>query len=98
MFQLGEELLYRIQIGAVGGQEDQVRTGVADGLSDSLALVAAQIVEDNDIAGFQRWYQRLLNPGAEAFAVDRPVEQKGRVHTVAAQGGKEGVGPPAPVR
>ena len=38
--------------------------------------------------------QRLLDPCAETFTVDRAVEQAWRIHTVAAQRGKEGVGVP----
>ena len=72
--------------------------GIPYGLPDGFALVAAEIVQHHHITGLQRWNQRLLNPGVEAFPVDWPIEQEGRVHPVTAQGGEKGIGPPAPVR
>ena len=36
--------------------------------------MAAEIVHDDDIAGLERWNELLLDVGAEAFAVDRAVE------------------------
>ena len=42
--------------------------------------------------------EELFNLGAEAFAVDGPVEQAGRVDAVVAQGGKESRGLPAAMR
>lgn len=49
-----EELLDGIQIGAVGGQERPFRPGFPDGMTDRLALVAAEIVEHDDTAGPER--------------------------------------------
>src|ERR1700733_3907593 len=42
--------------------------------------------------------EELFNIGAEAFTVDGPVEQAGRVDAVVAQGGKESRGLPAALR
>ena len=44
--QLGEPLLDRVEIGAVGRQVEQPSAGVLDRRSDALHLVARQIVED----------------------------------------------------
>ena len=44
--------------------------GAADGVADGLALMAAEIVEDDKVAGLERWDQELLGPGPEAMAVD----------------------------
>ncbi len=46
-FELGEPLLDRVVIGAVGGQVEQTGFGVFDRRSDALDLVARQIVEDD---------------------------------------------------
>ena len=48
-----------------------------DGLLDAGDLVAAEIVEDDDVAGVQRRRHRLVDPGFECRAVDRPVEHAG---------------------
>jgi len=52
--ELGEHLLDRVEIGAVRRQEQEMCPDLADRLADGFALVAAQIVEDDDIAGRQR--------------------------------------------
>jgi len=50
VLQLGEELLDRVEVGAVGRQEEHVRPGLANGAAGGLAFVAAKIVEDDDVA------------------------------------------------
>jgi hypothetical protein len=57
--------------------------------------VAAEIVHDDDIAGLERWNELLLDIGAEAFAVDRAVEDAWGGEAVAAQRAEEGQGAPA---
>ena len=44
MFEFGEDLLARIEVRAVGRQEDAVGASGADGLASRFALVAAKIV------------------------------------------------------
>ncbi|WP_210267658.1 hypothetical protein [Sinorhizobium psoraleae] len=39
--------------------------------------VAAEIVEDDDIAPIEGWCQALLDPGGEGGGVDRAVSTKG---------------------
>ena len=63
-----------------------------------LALVAAEIVHDDDVAWAQRGDEDLLDIGSKALAVDRPLEKPWRVDPVMAQGGQEGRGLPAAVR
>ena len=84
MFELGEELFDRVEVGAVGWQEQQVRAGVANGSSDGFSLVAAEIVEHHNVARTEGRDQRLLDPGAEALAVNRAIEQTRGFHAVAA--------------
>lgn len=55
--EFGEHHLDRIEVGAVGRQEEQMGAGVADGVARRLALVAAEIVENDDIAGTESWRQ-----------------------------------------
>lgn len=64
--------------------------GIAAGVARRLALVAAEIVEDGDIAAIEGWCQALLDPGGEGNAVDRAIEHEGRDDAVVAQSGEEG--------
>ena len=57
-----------------------------------------QIVEDHSIARLEGRDEELLDIGAEAFAVDRPVEQAGRFDPVIAKSGKERRGFPLALR
>ncbi len=94
MFELGEDLFDRVQVRAVGRQKDQMGSPGPDGGARGLALVAAQIVEHDDVAGLQGWGQNFLDIDPEQLAVDRPVDHPGRVDAVVTQGGDEGLGLP----
>lgn len=98
MFELGEDLLYRIEVGTVGWQEQQPRASGPDCGPDSRFLVAGEVVEDDDITRPQRRAKLLLDPPGEARPIDRLVEHEGRIDPVAAQGGDEGHRLPVPVR
>ena len=50
VLELGEDLLDRIEVGAVRRQEQEMGTGVADRGAGGLALVRAQIVENDEAA------------------------------------------------
>ena len=52
-------------------------TGLADGLAHGLALVRAEIVEDDHVAFSECGDQSLLDIGEEPLAIGRPVEQAG---------------------
>ncbi|OWK19455.1 hypothetical protein AJ88_41740 [Mesorhizobium amorphae CCBAU 01583] len=60
--------------------------------------MAAQIVHDHDVAGPQGREQLLTDIGAEAFTVDRAVEDAWRGEFVAAQRAQEGQGSPMAMR
>ena len=60
--------------------------------------MAAEIVDDDDVAGSERRHQHLFDIGQEAFAVDRSVDHARRFDAIVAQGGQEGQCPPATVR
>ena len=80
--ELGEDLLDRVEVGRVFGQEHEARPDGSDGLSHRLSLVGAEIVEDTTSPGLRVGVQELFDTGAEAFAVDEAVEQAGRVDAV----------------
>ena len=63
-----------------------------------LATVAAEIVDDDDVAWLEGGDEDLLDIGQEALAVDRSVEQPWRIDAVMAESGDEGQRLPAAVR
>src|ERR1700733_7107397 len=83
--ELGEDLLDRVEVGGVFGQEDEAGSDSSDGLPHLLPLVGAEIVEDHSVARLEGRDEELLDIGAEAFAVDRAVEQAGRIDAVIAK-------------
>lgn len=98
MLDLGEGLLDRVEVGRIGRQEPEPGTGGLDGLANGCGLVAAEIVHDDDIARFQHRHELLLDIGAEALTIDRPVEHARRRQPVAAQCGQEGERAPVTMR
>ena len=90
MLELGEHLLDRVEVRRVWRQEDELGADAADGAPHGKTFVATEIVHDDDVARCEGRQEELLNIGGEALAVDRSVEDKGRIDPVAAQGCKEG--------
>jgi hypothetical protein len=80
------------------GLDSSLGASGSDGPSDGVALVAAEIVEDDDVAWLERRHQYLLDIGQEALAVDRPVDDARGVDAVMAQSGEEGERVPAAMR
>ena len=95
---LGESLLDRVQIGAVGRQVNELRPSGGDCLGNAGDFVAAQIVEQDNVAGRQCRCQHLLDIGAKAPAVDRACEHLGRADPGRPQSGDQGGPLPVPVR
>jgi hypothetical protein len=89
-FQLGEELLDRIEIGTVGRQIKKARPGFFDGGSDAGDLVARQVVHDDEIAVLQGWREELLHPGAERFAVHWAIDHTRSGDTIMPQRADKG--------
>lgn len=50
MLELGKKLLDWVEVRRILGEEEQPGAGVSDGLAHGLSLVAAEIVDDDDIA------------------------------------------------
>ncbi len=99
--ELGEDLLDQVEVGRVFGQEHEARPGTFPRMAcrTALALVGAEIAaEDNDVARLQRRREELFDIGAEALAVNRAVEQAGRINPVIAKSGKKRRGLPAAMR
>ena len=77
MLELGEDLLDRIEIGAIGRQEEQMGSLCADDIASSLAFVAPEIVEDDDVPLGQGRSQLLLDIEREEFGINRVVDDQG---------------------
>ncbi len=95
VLELGEDLLDRVEVGAVGRQKEELGASGADRLADGVSLVAAEIVHDHEVSGLERGGQGLLDIGAESLAVDRPVDHARRIDPVVAECSEEGERAPA---
>lgn len=91
---LGEGLFDRIEVRRVWRQIPEPCAGSSNEAAQRSRLVAAEIVQDDDVAWLELRDEKLLNIGAEAFAVDRAVEQARCGEAVATQGAEESQRPP----
>src|SRR6056297_3864268 len=79
----------RVQVGAVGRQEQEPRADIAHGFGRTGALVARQVVEDDHVAGTQGWHQLGLDIEVEHIPIHRSVDHPGPVQSVVPQGTDE---------
>jgi hypothetical protein len=63
-----------------------------------VALVASEILHDDDAVRFQGPEENFLDVDCEALPIDRPIEDPWRLDPVVAQRGQEGRGLPVAVR
>lgn len=98
VFDLGEGLLDRVEVGRVWRQIPEPGACGADHLPDGGRLVGAEIVHDDDVAGLEHWHELLLDIGAEALAVDRPIEDARGGKTVKPQSAEKGQCAPMAMR
>ncbi len=70
----------------------------ADGDSHGLTLVTAQVIDDDDVAGFEGGDEKLLHIGREADGVDGAIEDRRSVDPVVSKSGQESHGFPVTVR
>ena len=96
--QLGEDLLDRIEVGRIFGEEEEVGAGGSDRVAHGLAFVRAEIVGHDDIVWLEGRDQELRDVGEEALAVDRAVKETRRLDPIAPQSGQERRGFPVSVR
>lgn len=98
MFELGKDLLDRVEIGTVWRQEEEFGADTAYGLANGFSLVAAEIIHNHNVASLQAGQKEFPDIGEELDAVDRSVKDTRRINPVAAQGRKERLGSPVTVR
>lgn len=82
---LREGLLDRIEVRGIWREIPEAGTGRADHLADGVGFVRAEIVHDDDIAGLEHGHELLLDIGAEALPIDRPVEDARGGQTIASK-------------
>ena len=88
----------RIQVGRIGGQEQQAGAFGLDRLTHPCDFVAAEIVGHHDVTRIECGSEELLDPGAEAAAIDCTIEDGGGDDPIMSQPGQEGAGIPMPER
>src|SRR3546814_6388411 len=86
LLDFGEDLLDRIEVGAVRRQVEQPHAGVLEAIADAGDLVGRQIVGDDDAAGRHFGDQAFDQPLAEDFAGHRRIhphrrEDRSEEHT-----------------
>ena len=96
-FELSEDLLNRVEIGGVRGQEAEGGPHPCKGRPHGGTLVATQVVHNDDIARGECRQQTLFDIGQEARPVDRAIEDTRSGHTVVAQRRHESQRLPVPV-
>jgi hypothetical protein len=62
---------------SVAGQEQETRARSLNDVSHRFSFMGAEIVEDDDVAGFEGRNEELFDVGEKPFAVDGTVEQAG---------------------
>lgn len=97
VLELGKDLFDRVEVGRVFWQEEELGADGADELANCFAPVAAEIIQDDDIARSKDGQKDFLDIGAKAHAIDRPLDEPWRINPVMAQGRQEGHGLPAAV-
>jgi hypothetical protein len=93
-FEFGEGHFDWIEIGTVRRQEHEPGAALLEERLGSLAFMARQIVEDDDVAGAQGRRELGLDIGLEDLPVHRRVDDPGCCQPVMAKGSDEGLRAP----
>lgn len=73
-------------------------SGLSDHVPDCIALVAVEIIHDDDVARSQGGHENLFDIGLKAQAVDRAIKNTGCSQTVGTKGRNEGERLPVAMR
>ena len=94
LLDFGEDLLDRIEVGAVRREIEQPHAGVLEAIADAGDLVGGQIVGDDNAAGRHFGDQAFDQPLTEDFAGHRRIHQHRREDAVVLEPSHEGRGHP----
>ena len=95
---LRERQLNWIEVGAVGRQEKHARAGGLNGFANGSGFVGWQVVQDDGVAGHERWGQDLLDISEEGGTVHGPIDGHGRHHAIKCQAANKGRRLPMAIR
>jgi hypothetical protein len=73
-FELGKDLFYGVEIGAVGRQKVSRAPALRIAWRAACPLWLPRLSSDHDVAVAQCWGQELFNPGQEAAAIDEAIQ------------------------
>lgn len=93
-FQLCKGLLDRVEVEAVGREEQEPGTDALNGGAHGGCLVARQVVQFDHVATGELGHENAGDVGEERVGIHRPIEHPWRDHAGAAQPGCEGGGLP----
>lgn len=78
-FEFGEGHFYRVQVWAVGWQEQEPAACIAHGLGGVSILMRGEVVQDNDGSGFQFWGQYFFDVSREGGPSIAPLMTQGAI-------------------
>ena len=84
VFELGEDLLDRVEVRRVFRQEEEPGSHRADQLADGFALMAAKIVQDDNVTGAKCRQKNLLDVETKALAIDGALDKPWRIDAIVA--------------
>ena len=88
-FQFGKTEFDRIEVGTVGREKPERRTGPGDRELDVVTPMRAEIVEHDEVAGPQCGHEDLFDVGEKAVVVHGPIDHPRRRQALQAQRGDE---------
>lgn len=98
MLDFGEGFLNRVKVRTIGRQEEQPCPGGADRSPDGLALVAAEVIDHDNIAWAEGLGELGFDISMESLGVDGAINHPRRFDAIVAQGRQECHGPPVAIR
>lgn len=75
LLELGEDELDGVEVRRVGWEIIDLRTPLGNGFLDSLDLVRAEVVHDDDVTGPEGRREHLLDVGLEGIAIYGAVDE-----------------------
>lgn len=84
-FELREHHLNGVQVRGVRRQEEAFGTDSLDRRRHAGDLVGGQVVHDDDVAGFEVWYEELFDPAQKGRTVHRTIKDQRSDDPVVAQ-------------
>lgn len=91
LLDFGERLLDRIEVGRVRRKVPELGATGLDGGPRPLAMVGAEVIGDDDLAGPEGWREDVADVPLEAVSRHRPIEAHRRADASERQGREDGL-------